>query len=162
MLGPVQKAKFKNDLLNSTAQYKIVVSQDPIQQFFVLPYDRWEGYGAERSEILNFIRNNGIDNVAVPDHGHARERCRTRCSSTGSPTRGTIANEMVTGPIATTTFQNEVIGSGRPVGLFAVNAALNLRRDAVPEPRQELLRDGRREPPAARPRSRPRTTPAAR
>ena len=32
---------------------------------------------------------------------------------------------MVTGPIATTTFQNEVIGVAGPVGLFAVNAALN-------------------------------------
>ena len=32
---------------------------------------------------------------------------------------------MVTGPIATTTFQNEVIGVAGPVGLFAFNAALN-------------------------------------
>ena len=46
MLGPVQKAQLKSDLLASTAKYKMVVSQDPIQQFHVLPYDRWEGYGS--------------------------------------------------------------------------------------------------------------------
>src|SRR5204863_4891623 len=35
LLGPVQKAKFKQDLANSTAQYKLIVNEDPIQQFFV-------------------------------------------------------------------------------------------------------------------------------
>ena len=124
MLGPVQKAQFKNDLANSTAQYKFVVSQDPIQQFFVQPYDRWEGYAAERSEILNFIRNNGIDNTLfLTTDTHATLQNRVFMDAFTDP--GTISNEMVTGPIATTTFQNEVIGVAGPVGLFAVNAALN-------------------------------------
>ena len=30
-----------------------------MQQFHVLPYDRWEGYGAERSEILDSSRTTG-------------------------------------------------------------------------------------------------------
>jgi alkaline phosphatase D len=46
MLGPVQKARFKADLLNSTARHKLVMSELAWQQFYVLPYDRWEGYGA--------------------------------------------------------------------------------------------------------------------
>ena len=57
LLGPVQKAAFKADLLASTAKFKIVLSEDAIQQFYALPYDRWEGYGGERSEILNYIRS---------------------------------------------------------------------------------------------------------
>jgi alkaline phosphatase D len=124
MLGPVQKAKFKSDLQNSTAQYKLIVSQDPIQQFFVLPYDRWEGYPAERSEILNFIRNNGVDNTLfLTTDTHATLQNAVFMDRFTDP--GTISNEMVTGPIATTTFQNEVIGVAGPVGLFAVNQALN-------------------------------------
>ena len=63
LLGPVQKAAFKADLLASTAKFKIVLSEDAIQQFYALPYDRWEGYGGERSEILNYIRTNDISNV---------------------------------------------------------------------------------------------------
>jgi alkaline phosphatase D len=124
LLGPVQKAQFKNDLANSTAQYKLIVSQDPIQQFFVAPYDRWEGYPAERSEILNFIRNNGIDNTLfLTTDTHATLQNRVFMDYFTDPS--TISNEMVTGPIATTTFQNEVIGVAGFVGLFAVNQALN-------------------------------------
>jgi alkaline phosphatase D len=124
LLGPVQKAQFKSDLLNSTAQYKLVVSQDPIQQFFVLPYDRWEGYPAERSEILNFIQNNGIDNTLfLTTDTHATMQNQVALDAFTAP--APISNEMVTGPIATTTFQNEVIGVAGPIGLFAVNAALN-------------------------------------
>ena len=85
MLGPVQKAKLKADLLNSTATHKVIVSELAWQQFYALPYDRWEGYGAERSEMLNFIRNNGIDNVAfltTDNHG----TLQNQVSSTGSPT----------------------------------------------------------------------------
>ena len=131
LLGPVQKAKFEQDLLNSTAQYKMVVNQDPIQQFYVLPYDRWEGYGADRADILNTIRNNGIDNVLfLTTDTHATLQNQvfpSRFNSAGGVgDLTTIANEMVTGPIATTTFQNEVIGQAGTTGLFAVNAVLNL------------------------------------
>jgi alkaline phosphatase D len=124
LLGPVQKAQLKSDLLASTAQYKLIVSQDPIQQFFVLPYDRWEGYGAERSEMLNFIRNNGIDNTLfLTTDTHATMQNQVAVDAFTDP--GAISNEMVTGPIATTTFQNEVIGVAGFVGLFAVNTALD-------------------------------------
>ena len=124
LLGPVQKAQFKQDLLNSTAQYKLIVNEDPIQQFFVLPYDRWEGYGADRSEILNFIRNNGIDNTLfLTTDTHATLQNRVAVDRFTDPS--TISDEMVTGPIATNTFQAEVLGVAGPVGLFAVNTALN-------------------------------------
>ena len=62
-LGPVQKQAVKDALLNSTATFKFIVNELPIQQIYALPYDRWEGYGAERNELLNFIRDNAIENV---------------------------------------------------------------------------------------------------
>jgi alkaline phosphatase D len=125
LLGPVQKAQFKQDLLNSTAQYKLIVNEDPIQQFWVLPYDRWEGYPAERSEILNFIRNNGIDNTLfLTTDTHATLQNHVVMDHFSDP--GTIADEMVTGPIATNTFQAEVLAAAGGLGLFGVNTALNV------------------------------------
>jgi alkaline phosphatase D len=124
LLGPVQKAQFESDLQNSTATYKYVVSQDPIQQFFVAPYDRWEGYAAERSQVLNFIQNNGIDNVLfLTTDTHATLQNQVAIDQFTNPTP--IANEMVTGPVATDTFQTEVLRVAGGVGLFAVNTALN-------------------------------------
>ena len=52
MLGPVQKAVLKALLRRSSAKFKFIINNDvPIQQFYGTPYDRWEGYGAERNEI---------------------------------------------------------------------------------------------------------------
>jgi phosphodiesterase/alkaline phosphatase D-like protein len=124
LLGPVQKAQFLSDLTNSTATYKMVVSEEPIQQFFVLPYDRWEGYGADRNDVLNTIQNNGIDNVLfTTTDTHATLQNQVVKDTYTAPTP--IANEMVVGPIATDTFQTEVLNQAGPVGLFAVNAVMN-------------------------------------
>ena len=54
---------FEEALLNSEAKHKFVITSVPMQQIYVLPYDNWEGYAAERKEILNFIRDNNIQNV---------------------------------------------------------------------------------------------------
>ena len=125
MLGPVQKAKFKQDLANSTAKHKIVISELAWQQWYVLPYDRWEGYNGERKEILNFIRDNGIENVeflTTDNHGTLQNQVFIDIDEDPE----TIAHETITGPIATNTFQQEVIAVAGPVGLFAFNSALNL------------------------------------
>ena len=125
MLGPVQKARLKNDLLKSTAKYKVVISELAIQQFYVLPYDRWEGYGGERSEILNFIRDNGIENVVFnTTDNHMTMQNQVFIDNYDDPEP--IAYEGITGPIATNTFEKEVLGVAGPLGLFAVNAGLNL------------------------------------
>jgi phosphodiesterase/alkaline phosphatase D-like protein len=145
-LGPVQKARFKTDLLNSTATHKIVISELAIQQFHALPYDRWEGYAAERTELLDYIQNNGIENVEfLTTDNHATiqnqvfkdrfENCTgvtpasalLACAAANPPT--TIANEAITGPIATNTLQNEVLGFAGAIGLFAFNSILNV--DAI-------------------------------
>jgi alkaline phosphatase D len=125
LLGPVQKAQFLTDLRSSTAQYKLVVGQDPIQQFWALPYDRWEGYGADRNDVLNSIRNNGVSNVLfLTTDTHAtlqNEVFKDRFTDSA-----TIANEMVTGPIATNTFQAEVFAFGGFSALLAIGQVLNL------------------------------------
>jgi len=142
MLGPVQKAKFKQDLAASDAKYKLVFSELGIQQFFANPYDRWEGYGAERNEVLNFIRDEGIDNViAFTTDNHANlvnqvfidrfENCppnpTAACPLANPP--NTIANELITGPIATNTLKNEILNAFPTMGalaVFAFNSVLDV------------------------------------
>jgi alkaline phosphatase D len=125
VLGPVQKAAFKNDLLASTAKHKVIVNEFPIQQFYALPYDRWEGYGAERSELLNFIRDNDIGNVEfLTTDTHANLVNQVFIDRFTDP--GTIANELVTGPIGTKTLEREIIDGFGAAALNAFRAVLNV------------------------------------
>ena len=34
----------------------MIINEVPIQQYYALPYDRWEGYAAERRKLLTFLR----------------------------------------------------------------------------------------------------------
>ncbi len=114
MLGDVQKAAFKDALL-SDAKFKFVINPLPIQQFYALPYDRWEGYGAERNEILNFIRDNSIENVVfLTTDMHANLINEVFIDTFTDP--APIADEFVTGPIATNTFETEVRGVAVSLG----------------------------------------------
>ena len=106
----MQKAAFEADLLASTAKFKIVLSEDAIQQFYALPYDRWEGYGAERTEILNHIRTNEIDNVVFLTtdlHANIANDVFIDKTSDSEP----IAYEAISGPIATNTYRHEILNS---------------------------------------------------
>lgn len=63
ILGAEQKTFLEQRLQQTDATWKIVVTSPPVQMLLADPYDRWEGYAAERREILQFIRDNEIDNV---------------------------------------------------------------------------------------------------
>jgi phosphodiesterase/alkaline phosphatase D-like protein len=67
MLGREQVENLKADLLsaqNDGVTWKFVAVPEPIQNLGVLgASDRFEGYAAERTEILKFIDDNAIDNV---------------------------------------------------------------------------------------------------
>jgi alkaline phosphatase D len=108
MLGTEQKVLFEDALLNSKAKFKFVVTSVSIQQTFVLPYDSWEGYGAERSEILNFIRDNGIKNViflTTDLHLNLMNEVYTNFFSDQTP----ISYEVVTGPIGAETDKARIV-----------------------------------------------------
>ena len=47
-LGTAQFDRFTKAVKSSKATFKVVMNELPIQQFYVDPYDRWEGYAAER------------------------------------------------------------------------------------------------------------------
>ena len=66
-LGATQKAWLKNGLATSTARWKFVMNGPLISALLFVPYDRWEGYAAERTEMLEFIQNPD-GNVMTNDH----------------------------------------------------------------------------------------------
>jgi phosphodiesterase/alkaline phosphatase D-like protein len=124
MLGPVQKQLLKDALLNSTAKFKFVMNQDPIQQFYVVPYDRWEGYGAERKELLNFLLLRNIKNVTfLTTDTHATLFNQVFVDHDSRP--ATLAYDAVTGPIATHTFDAEIRSVAGQFGVDAVNGILD-------------------------------------
>ncbi|RLB56046.1 MAG: hypothetical protein DRJ42_04375 [Deltaproteobacteria bacterium] len=70
-VGAEQLAFIKDRLLNSTAHFKLVFSSVnmtnlPGESGWDIPLafnDRWEGYDSQRRELLDFIIDNGIDDI---------------------------------------------------------------------------------------------------
>ncbi len=97
MLGRQQKQFLLDALRDSDATFKFIVNEVPIAELAGLPYDRWEGYRAERDEILTFIRDERIANVVfLTTDFHANIISPVRIKLDGAP----VATEVITGPIA--------------------------------------------------------------
>ena len=62
-LGGAQLNRFLDAVSSSTANWKVVMNETPIQQFYALPYDRWEGYAVERVRLLRQLQNRDVDNL---------------------------------------------------------------------------------------------------
>lgn len=63
LLGPRQQAWLFQQLAASEATFKVVINEVPISQLFIVPYDRWEGYLAEREALLQFIERAALRQV---------------------------------------------------------------------------------------------------
>ena len=69
LLGAAQKAWLKNELATSRAAWKVVGNQVMIMALDVparttVNPDQWDGYGAERRELLEFVQARGIKDVS--------------------------------------------------------------------------------------------------
>ena len=106
MLGKAQLAKFLKDIKSSKATFKVVMSEVPMQQYYALPYDRWEGYAAERTKVLTAL--NKIKNtVVLATDVHATLVNNVRFSTL--PTvRNSKVSEATVGPIATMNYGEEM------------------------------------------------------
>ena len=113
MLGTPQEKAFLAAIRASDATFKVVVNEVPIQQFYQLPYDRWEGYAAARTRLLEGLA--GVKNVVfLTTDTHANMFGEVRLQTLEGPPIGTGIWEAVTGPVATNTYAKEidaVIGS---------------------------------------------------
>ncbi len=105
-LGRVQVDDLKRDLLQAQKDgvtWKFINLPEPIQNLGVLAAsDRYEGYAAERTEILKFINDNKINNVvfiAADIHGTLVNNL-TYQSAPGQQQIATNAFEISTGSVA--------------------------------------------------------------
>jgi alkaline phosphatase D len=114
MLGAQQLQWLKDGLLRSTATWKFILSSVSFTSLLVYPQDRWDGYDAERYDLLRFIDTHGVRGVVLLSadiHGNIYNPDVTRflrndLAEYFSPGFG--VPEFVTGPIATDTLQQEV------------------------------------------------------
>jgi len=108
MLGAAQLAFLLERLRSSQATWKVVVTSVPMQSLLVLPYDRWEGYPAERRQILDAIRDEAIENVVFVTadlHGNVLGPVRLDPFAALRP----VAYEAIAGPIATTPLRQDIV-----------------------------------------------------
>ncbi|MCA9661012.1 MAG: alkaline phosphatase D family protein [Myxococcales bacterium] len=66
-ISPQQMMFLKDRMLNSPCHFKVIVNSVPITNmptvWDVAANDRWEGYPAQRQEVLDFINDNNVENV---------------------------------------------------------------------------------------------------
>ncbi|MET0206721.1 MAG: alkaline phosphatase D family protein [Thermoleophilaceae bacterium] len=107
-LGARQLARFIRDIRASDARFKIVMNELPIQQYYVLPYDRWEGYEAERQQVLRALQN--VKNVVfltTDVHATLVNDARFQTLEAGGPRNSGIL-DITVGPAATANLELEI------------------------------------------------------
>jgi alkaline phosphatase D len=122
LLGNQQLEDVKRDLLQSQQDgvtWKFVMLPEPIQNLGVTAAsDRYEGYAAERTELLKFIDDNQINNVVFVSadvHGTSVNNL-TYQEGPGQAQKATNAFEITTGSV----------GFDAPLGPTLVNLAASL------------------------------------
>lgn len=131
LLGSPQLRAFQNAIRRSRATFKVVVNAVPIQQTFFDPFDRWEGYNAERTALLNFLRTNVRNVVFLTTDFHANMINNVRLGT--FPEEGNSIDtgfvDFVTGPVALKTFAVDTdLKTGTPGASEAIRAFLKAPR----------------------------------
>ena len=96
MLGARQQAWLTRELLTSEATFKVIINEVPMSALYVLPYDRWESYVAEREELLQFIRANLRNVIFLTTDLHGTLILEATPFLSNAP----VAKEVIVGPIA--------------------------------------------------------------
>jgi hypothetical protein len=108
----------------STARFKVVMNELPIQQYYVLPYDRWEGFEADRQRVLTGLQ--AVKNViflTTDVHATLANDARFQTLESGGAKNSGIMDVTV-GPVATANFGLEIDNAtGGPGNGALVDAA---------------------------------------
>ena len=114
-LGRRQLARFLGDVKRSTARFKVIMNELAIQQYYINPYDRWEGFEAERQRVLSGLQ--GVKNViflSTDVHATLINDARFQTLEPGGPRNSGIMDVTV-GSAATANFELEIDdATGRP------------------------------------------------
>jgi phosphodiesterase/alkaline phosphatase D-like protein len=108
-LGIDQFNRFTRAIKASKATFKVVMNELPIQQFYVDPYDRWEGFAAERTRLVEFLRDNVKNVVFLTADVHANlvNDVRLRTLEDGGPVNSGML-EVTSGPSGTDSFKDDI------------------------------------------------------
>jgi phosphodiesterase/alkaline phosphatase D-like protein len=114
-LGQRQRIRFLRDVKRSKARFKVIMNELPIQQYYINPYDGWEGFEADRQRVLHGLQ--GVKNVvflSTDVHATLVNDARFRTLEPGGPKNSGITDISV-GPSATRNFSLELENAtGRP------------------------------------------------
>lgn len=112
MLGDAQYERFIADLTASTATFKVVMLQEPIQEVIINQYDRWESYTHARTQLLTAIQRVAPKNlIFLTTDLHANMIGDVRMRTFGGKPILTPYKEVVAGPIAATTHKYQIINA---------------------------------------------------
>jgi phosphodiesterase/alkaline phosphatase D-like protein len=114
MLGQRQEAEFFRAISHSKATFKVVMNEVNIQQFFALPYDRWEGYEADRQRVLHFMKDHVKNAIFLTTDVHANLANDARFDTfpqDNSAAKSSGILDVATGPVATMSYKREINGS---------------------------------------------------
>jgi alkaline phosphatase D len=116
MLGSNQLATFEKAIKKSDATFKVIFNEVPIQQYYALPYDRWEGYESEREALLHYLQNNVDNAVFMTTDVHANLVNDARYNTLGGAgVQDSGILDVTTGPVATENYTGEINGAtGNP------------------------------------------------
>jgi alkaline phosphatase D len=101
MLGIQQKSWFKQTLASSPQTWKLWANEVMLMGFQQAPQngannDQWDGYAAERKELLNFVLANNIKNL-LPVTGDIHNFFVGTATRDGSDTGTPVCGEFVGG-----------------------------------------------------------------
>ena len=122
-LGQRQLGRFFKDVKSSTARFKVIMNEMPIQQYYVLPYDRWEGFEAERQRVLTELQS--VKNViflTTDVHATLVNDARFQTLESGGAKNSGIMDVTV-GPVATANYALEIDGVTGPGSSALVKSA---------------------------------------
>ncbi len=106
MLGGRQKQWLKSALRGSNAQWKLLANQLMLMSLDSAPgihinRDQWDGYSAERAELMGFVRDNGIEDLVALTgdiHTFFAGTVTTTGNSAGDPVGTEFVGGSVTSP----------------------------------------------------------------
>jgi alkaline phosphatase D len=125
LMGARQKAWLKSALRSSRARWKLIGNQVMISSLDAPPRsplntDSWDGYGAERAELIDFIGDQGIEDVAFVT-GDIHTFFTSEVTRTGRrATRGDVP-DPVNGPVRAVEFVGGSVTSPGIIDRVAVS-----------------------------------------
>ena len=154
LLGEAQLEELKADLLaaeDNGVTWKFIYSPEPFQNLGLNNADSWEGYQAERTEILQFIDENEIDNVvfvAADIHATFVNNITYQEQPFG-PQIATSAFEITTGSVAfDPTFGEGILDAAAGLGLISPEELAGINTlpiapdgDGLPNDRDDVVRE---------------------